>query len=105
MFIDREGNEVDAVYVPDGKQLFECWRVRVIRDEYNAQGKRTKRVVVGEEDFQNYPSKGQRLYCIAKYQGDFCSVSQISAIDWLPFTEETEQHMCPTAIDFENLEY
>ena len=87
MFLDRNGNEIDAAYIPDGQAPFECYRVRVIRDEFNLQGVRVKRSVVGEEDFPEVPTAEQKAYCIAKYQGAFAVLELVTALGYVPFSE------------------
>lgn len=116
MLIDREGKEVDVAFIPDGQKLFEMFRVRVIRDKYNDKGKRVKREVVGEEDYKEYPTDEQKMYCIAKHQGDFCVTEKISTLEWIPFSEDMncnncrydesycEMRLCPRALELDAIE-
>ena len=87
MIIDSKGNVIeDAVQVPDGSAIFECFRVRVILETLNKQGLTVKKEVIGEEDYVNFPSNEQIMYCIAKYHGDFAIVEKIYCVQILPFS-------------------
>ena len=85
MIIDRNGNILDAVKIPDGATIFDCFRVRVIRETINTHSCTSKKEVVGEEDFQVFPSDEQIMYCIAKHKGDFATVEKIYSIQIVPF--------------------
>ena len=85
MIIDRDGDVIDAVEVPDGTKTFECFRVRGIRETVNDEGLTVRKEVVGEEDFVEYPNEGQQLYCLAKHHGDFAVVEKIITAQFLPF--------------------
>jgi len=91
MIIDRNGNIIDAVQVPDGSAIFECFRVRVILETLCKKGYTVKKEVIGEEDFTEFPNEQQIMYCIAKYHGDFATIEKIYVIQVLPFSSDESE--------------
>lgn len=89
MIVTREGKVADAVEIDDNKRLFDCFRVRVIKETIS-NGIPVRKDVIGEEDFKDFPNEEQIMYCIAKYNGDFAAVERIYALEALPFSECTD---------------
>lgn len=81
MIIDREGKEVEVEQIEDNEKLFDCFRVRVIKEN------NCRKFCCGEEDYQHFPSDEAVMFCIKKYEGDFAIIEKIYAIVKLPFSE------------------
>lgn len=81
MIIDRNGSVIDAVQIDDNIQLFDLFRVRVIREVNN------KKFCCGEEDYLEFPSNEALMYCIKRYDGDFACIEKIFTLAKLPFSE------------------
>ena len=87
MIVDRNGNVIDAVHIDDNVRLFECFRVRVLKEDYNSKGQRVRVYCCGEEDYKEFPNEEALMYCIAKYEGDFANIEKVFTLAKLPFTE------------------
>ncbi len=86
MIIDHEGNVIDAVYVDDNMRIFDCFRVRVLKEEFK-NNRRVRVYCCGEEDYKEFPNEEALMYCIAKYHGDFANIEKIFTLVKLPFSE------------------
>ena len=86
MIIDHDGNVIDAVYVDDNMRIFDCFRVRVLKEEFK-NNRRVRVYCCGEEDYKEFPNEEALMYCIAKYKGDFANIEKIFTLVKLPFSE------------------
>ena len=83
--IDINGNRIDdAIAIDNGSVLAEKYRVRVIKGRAAGDPKE----VVGEMDFNEFPSDMQILFCIRYFRGDFANVQKIYFEDTIPFAKE-----------------
>jgi hypothetical protein len=89
MFINRNGERINMVGEPiqieDNAVLKKSWVVRLIATHPTPYG--MKKVVIGEEPFENEPSDKQIMWCLAKYtHAEFAVKEQIFKLDSdLPF--------------------
>jgi len=83
MFLDRLGIAHECDYVPDNKILSECFVVRVY-----TRGKEGNYMIIGEEEYSNYPNKDQITWCLCHYKGTEAVVRKLYYLADLPFSGE-----------------
>ena len=71
MILNHDGIVGDGISLPDDIGLFEFFKVLV----YVGQG--SDREMVGEEDFQDFPTDEQVIWSVVKHKGSYAEVTKI----------------------------